>query len=55
MEGDEFHYHVLDLNESSTDDYMKKAYHPLTFQFQSDKNQYSQFSDVMQMMNKAQE
>ena len=31
--GDEFHYIVLGLNESSTEDDMKKAYHSLDRQF----------------------
>ena len=47
------HYHVLGLNESSTEDYMKKSYRKLARQFHPDKNKHSQFSDVMQMINKA--
>ena len=37
-EGDELHYHVLGLNESSTEDDMKKAYCYLARQFHPDKN-----------------
>ena len=48
-------YHVLGLNKSSIEDYMKKAYSFLACQYHPDKNQHSQFSDVMQMINEAKE
>ena len=47
------HYLVLGLNDSSTEDDTKKAYCPLDLQFNPDKNQHSQFSDVMKMINEA--
>ena len=49
------HYLVLGLNESSTEDYIKKVYRSLDRQFHPDKNKHSQFSDVMQMINEANE
>ena len=49
------HYRVIGLNESSIEDDMKKAYCTLDCQFHPDKNKHSQFSDVMQMINKAKE
>ena len=52
-EGDELYYRVLGLNESSTEDDMKKAYRTLDRQFHPDKNIHSQISDVMQMINEA--
>ena len=48
-------YHVLGLNDSSTDDDMKKAYRYLALQFNPDKNKHSQVSDVMKMINEAKE
>ena len=54
-EGDKLNYLVLGLNESSTEDYMKKSYRSLAHRFHPDKNQHSQFSDVMQMINNAKE
>ena len=47
------HYHVLGLDESSTEDDMKKAYRNLAFRFDPDKNKHSQFSNVMQIINEA--
>ena len=49
------HYHVLGLNESSTDDDMKKAHCKLALIFHPDKNKHSQASAVMLMINKANE
>ena len=54
-EGGELHYRVLGLNESSTEDNMKTIYCTLVRQFRPDKNKHSQFSDVMQIINKAKE
>ena len=34
---------------------MKKAYYSLALRFQPDKNQHSQVSDAMKMINKAKE
>ena len=51
--GDELYYHVLGLNDSSTEDDMKKFYCSLALRFHPDKNQYSQVSDVMKMINEA--
>ena len=55
MEGDELNYHVLGLNESSTEDDMEKAYRTLAHWFHPDKNKHSHFSDVMQMINESKE
>ena len=49
------HYLVLGLNESSTEDYMKKVYRSLDRQFHPEKNKHSQFSDVIQIINEAKE
>ena len=54
-EGDELHYHVLGLDESSIEDDMKKAYCTLDRQFHPDKNKRFQFSFVMKMINEAKE
>ena len=51
--GDEFHYLVLGLNESSTEEDMKKAYITLALRFHPDKNQLSQVPDVMKIINEA--
>ena len=48
-------YQVLGLNDSSTEDDMKKAYRSLSLLFHPDKNQHSQESDVMEMINEAKE
>ena len=37
---DELHFHVLGLNESSTEDDMKKVYRYLALIFQPDKNKH---------------
>ena len=55
MEGGYFHYHVLGLNESSTEDDMKKAYRKLAFRSHPDKNNHSQASSVIRMINEAKE
>ena len=49
------HYLVLGLNESSTEDYTKKVYRSLALQFHPEKNQHSQVSDVMKIINEAKE
>ena len=49
------HYHVLGLNDSSTEDDMEKAYSSLALQFNPDKKQHSQVSDVMKMINEDKE
>ena len=49
------HYHVLGLNESSTEDYMKKSYRCLALIFHPDKNQHSQVTKVVKMINEAKE
>ena len=54
-EDDDFHYHLLGLDESSTEDDMKKIYHKLSLKFHSDKNNHSQASAVMRMINEAKE
>ena len=46
---------VLCLNESSTEEDMKKAYCSLDRQFHHEKKKHSQFTDVMQMINEAKE
>ena len=51
-ESDELHYQVLGLNESSTEDDTKKSYHSLALWFHRDKNQHSQVTEVMKMINK---
>ena len=48
-------YHVLGLNESSTEDDMKKAYRNLARQFHPGKNKYSQASNMLLIINKAKE
>ena len=45
------HYIVLGLNKSSREDDTEKPYHPLALQFNPEKNQHSQVSDVMKMLN----
>ena len=47
------HYHVIGLDETSTEDYMKKYYPKLALQSHPDKNKHSQASDVMLMINEA--
>ena len=49
------HYPVLGLDESSTEDDTKKSYRSLALRFHPDKNQHSQVSDVMKMINEAKE
>ena len=49
------HYHVLGLNESSTEYVMKKACCKLALQSHPDKNNHPQASSVMHMINKAKE
>ena len=49
------HYHVLGLNECSTEDDMKKVYCSLALQFHPDKNMHSQVTEVMRMIIKAKE
>ena len=49
------HYLVLGFNESSTEYDIKKAYRSLVIRFHPDKNQHSQVSDTMTMINEAKE
>ena len=49
------HYHILGLNDSYTEDYMKKVYPSLALRFHPDKNKHSQVSDVMNMKYDANE
>ena len=49
------HYHVLCLNESSTEDDFKRAYRKLALQSHPDKNKHPQASSVMRTINKAKE
>ena len=51
----ELHYRVLRFNDSWTEDDIKKYYRSLALQFHPDKNQHSQVSDVIKMINKAKE
>ena len=55
VKGDELHFFVICLNESSTDKDMNKAYYSLDHQFHPDKNQHSHITDVMQRINEAKE
>ena len=48
-------YLVIGLNESSTEYDMKKAHRCLALRFHPDKNQHSQASDVMKMINESKE
>ena len=52
-EGDEFHYIIIGLKESSTEDDMKKAYCSIARQFHPHRHHHPQVSDVMQIINKA--
>ena len=52
---DELHYHVIGFNESSTEDDIKKAYRYLAIIFYPDKNQHSQVTEVMKIINEAKE
>ena len=49
------HYHVIVFNDSSREDDMEKAYRSLALWFYPDKNQHSQVSGVMKMINEAKE
>ena len=49
------HYRVLGLNDSSTEDDMKKSYRSLALRFYPYKNQHSQVTEVMKIINKAKE
>ena len=49
------HYRVLCLNESSTEDDMKKEYREMSLQSHPDKNNHPQASAVVCMINKAKE
>ena len=46
---------VLGLNESSTEEDMKKAYRSMSLRFHPDKNIHEDASKVMQMINEAKE
>ena len=54
-ESNELHYHVLGLNESSTEDDMKKAYLYLALRLHPDKNNHSHVNEVVLMIIKARE
>ena len=54
-ESDELHYHVLGLNEFSTEDDMKKACISLDFRFRPEKNKHSQVTEVMRIIIEAKE
>ena len=49
------HYHVLGLNESSTEDDTKKAYCNLASRFHPEKNKHSQDSEGMLRIKEAKE
>ena len=55
MADDELHFFVPGLNESSTEEDIKKAYRSLARQFHPDKNQNLNCTDLMQMINQAKE
>ena len=52
---DDLHYHVLGLNQSSTEDDMEKSYIYLDLQFQPDNNQHSKVTEVIKMINQSKE
>ena len=54
-EGGDFHYRVLGLNESSTEDDTKKFYHKMDLQYHPDINKHPQDSSLMRMINEAKE
>ena len=47
------HYHVLGLNDSSTEYDIKKSYRKMSLQYHPDKNKHQQAFDVLRMINKA--
>ena len=49
------HYHVIDLDESSTQDDLKNDYRKLSLQSQPDKNKHQQDSAAFRMINGAKE
>ena len=49
------HYHVLGLNESSTENDMKKSYRELALQSHPDKNKHPQAAAAMCRINEAKE
>ena len=53
--GDELHFFVLGLNESSTEEDNKKSYRSLAHPFYPDKNQHLNCTDLMQMINQVKE
>ena len=54
-ESDEFHYYVLGLNESSTEDDITKAFLNLACRFHPDKNNHLLASDLACIINEAEE
>ena len=55
MEGEEFNYHALGLNESSTEHDMKKAYRKLVIRSHPEKKNHPRASAVMGMINHGKE
>ena len=55
LEGGYLHYHVLGLNQYSTQDDIKKSYRKLALQSHPDKNKHPQASAVMRIINQAKE
>ena len=51
LEGGFLYYHVLCLNESSTEDYFKKNYYKMTLLSHPDKNKHPQASADFRMIN----
>ena len=52
LEGEDLHYHVLGLNEYSTEDDMKKAYCKLALLSHPDKNKHPQAYAAFRMITR---